>query len=265
VLVNAIAIDSRYEAHEMLGMTLKDMGRLDDAITSLREAVRIDPSQALVRNQLMFALIARGSIEDARTEARLLIENLPENDPQIPEATSLLNLCDLINQLAANLPAILDGSRVPQSIPECLAFADLFRGRQDHRAAARYYADAFDRLGSESWSWRTFDAARCAALAGASVDDLEDSSLAAERARWRSKALGWLRVGLRVFDQALTSGAPRSKLNVQWGLMEMKAEAAFDPFRDAVFLDRLPEDERDQWRVLWAEVGALLARAKSVT
>jgi hypothetical protein len=81
---------------------------------------------------------------------------------------------------------------------------------------------------------------------------------------WRSEALEFLRVGLDVFDEALTTDAPGARLNVQWGLMEMKTERAFAPLRDAAPLERLPEDERAEWRALWSDVDALSARARSI-
>ncbi len=51
----AIAIDSRAPAHESLGLMLADLGRMDEAIASLREAVRLAPDRTSARNELVKA------------------------------------------------------------------------------------------------------------------------------------------------------------------------------------------------------------------
>lgn len=87
----------------------------------------------------------------------------PLNAPGRQGAQALLDHCDLVNEMDAELPAILDGTRAPQNGAECLACADVFRARQHHAQAARCFADAFDRgVGTpvRDANWRTTDAAR---------------------------------------------------------------------------------------------------------
>src|SRR5262245_40890469 len=203
----ALAIGSSSAAHEGLGLVLEDSDRMDDAIAALREAVRIDVGRASARKELVRALLDVGRFEDARTEARLFLESRSEGDPVRAEASALLERCELIHELEVDLPAVLDGRRLPQGRAECFALADVFRARHDDAAAARCFADAFD-AGDETHEdsdARKFDAARCAARAGSISGEAGEASGDEERAGWRSLALTWLREELGALDARLTA------------------------------------------------------------
>jgi serine/threonine-protein kinase len=263
----AIAIDPTTRANESLSFALGYLGRKDDEIAALREAVRLDPSRTQPRRGLITALIASGRFEAARTEASLFLESRAAGDPGKQEAQALMDDCEQLLALEADLPAILDGTRAPQGVAECLAFADLFSALKDHEAAARYFADAFDsRFGTYAGEGdsRAFDAARCAAVAGAVGDGKADPVADEERAGWRARALTWLRADLRAIDASLTAGAPGSRLRAVWSLMELKSDPDLTALRDAAHLERLPADEQTQWRALWSDVDSLSARAQSV-
>ena len=259
----AIAIEPRPAVHESLGLVLVDLGRLDEAIASLREAIRLDPGRPSPRNSLVQALLDRGRIEEARAEARSFLESRPDGDPSRKAAQELVDRCERLHELEADLPAILDGTRVPKDGAECLAFADLFRVRREYATATRYYADAFDGGTARPFPGgdRTaFDATRCAALGGGAGADTSDE----ERAGWRALALEWLREELGALGVRLEPGPRRSIPDVRWCLMRLKSDPAFAGVRDAANLARLPEDEQARWRALWSDADALAARAKSL-
>ena len=46
-------------------------------------------------------------------------------------------------------------------------------------------------------------------------------------------------------------------------LNDWKVDSRIDCVRNATALAKLPEVERKEWRTLWADVDALLARAKA--
>ena len=53
----AFAINPDYaEAHNNLGVTLKELGQLDDAVKSYKKALAINPEYAVARNNLDIAL-----------------------------------------------------------------------------------------------------------------------------------------------------------------------------------------------------------------
>jgi tetratricopeptide (TPR) repeat protein len=264
-LRRAIAIDSRSFAHESLGHVLADLGQRDEAITCLREAVRLDPKRPGPRRALILSLIERGSFDDARREADALVRTRAVEDPERAAAQAFLDHCSLLIELEDRLPAFLDGTRDPQSSAESLALADLFRSRQDHAEAARWYGDAFDGEAGASLAegeGRRFAAARCAALAGTIDGPAVEAGGGEARAQQRTAALAWLRADLASLDVALVSGAPGSRRYVLLCLGDFRSDPAFAGVRDGGRIDRLPEVERGPWRSLWSDADALSARAR---
>jgi tetratricopeptide (TPR) repeat protein len=262
----SLAIDPRSAVHESLGTVLMDSGHGDEAIASLREAVRVDGRRPSARISLVQTLIDCGRPEEARTEAEALLASRPTGDPARREAQDLLDRCELLLDLEAELPAIRDGTRVPADGAECLAFAELFRIRREHAEAARYYADAFDGGTGRPFQGveRTvFDATRCAALAGTVGEDA-DAIRDEERAGWRALAYDWLVEELAALTAILTTRGPGMRPHVVWCLMRLRSDPAYAGVRDAAGLERLPEDERARWKKLWSDAAALSMRAKSL-
>ena len=132
-LRQAIAIESRSEAHESLGFVLEGLGHMDDAIASLREAVRLDPRRASSRRELVAALIARGHFEEARAEARLLLENHPAGGRALRPEDSAEEAQRLTLWLAdSRLAALRDPVALEKLAPEEREeWLELWRGLQD--------------------------------------------------------------------------------------------------------------------------------------
>jgi serine/threonine-protein kinase len=264
----SIALEPRhFAAHESLGYVLQATGRVDEAIECFRETVRLKPSHAAARETLIHALIARGRFADARMEAASLLQAIPEGDRQRRRAEIIAKHSELVAALAADLPAIQDGTRVPQSGAESLAFADLFCARRDYARATRYFAEAFAAHFGTPYQvidgdWRTFDAARCAALAGAITNDVDGAS-SDERKGWRALALAWLREQLEADETLLRQGRLSSKHALLLSLVEWRVNPDLAGLRDDALVERLPEDEREPWRALWRDVDSLSARARS--
>lgn len=260
---SAIAIDSRAPAHESLGLLLLDLDRIDDAIASLREAVRLDPDRPSAHRDLVKMLVARGHVAEARTRARQFLDSRRPGDPARQSAKAIVDRCELLHEIETNLAAVLDGSMVPETGPQCLVYAEFFRGRQDWARATRYFADAFDSGTKflQGGDRRTFDAMCCAARAGAVEPDVSDEDEA--RAESRALAHAWLREELQALDNELAAGTPRAAADVTWCTMRLRTNAALAGVRDAEALLRLPGDERARWSAVWADVDALAARARS--
>ena len=131
-------------------------------------------------------------------------------------------------------------------------------------AAARFYADAFasqPTLADDLQSRNRCNAARAAALAGIGkgedASDLDDK----ECARLRKEALDWLRGDLAAWGKLTENGPPQARAVVRQTLSHWKEDADLAGVRDA--LDKLPEDQRADWKKLWADVDALLKEAWS--
>jgi serine/threonine-protein kinase len=262
---DSIATDSLSRAHESLGRIVQTMGDQDGAITCFREALRFDPDRSAPRAELAKALVARGSFDEARAEAKQFLESHPADDPGRKGARVLLDHCERVHALAAELPAILDGTRVPMDGAESLAFADLFRARREDARAVRHFTDAFERgVGTpiRDANWRTADAARCAALAAAGSSGAGAQPSDAERAEWRARAYEWLRIELGALHGVLGDHAAEYGRFVLRTLEDWRRERAFARVRDDEHLAGLPDDERARWKKLWSAAGTLAARAK---
>ena len=76
-----------------LGIHLKGSGRLEEAITHYREAVRINPNHPNVQHNLANALVALGRYEES-VEPCLQAGQLAPDDPDAPG-----NLANVLNRL----------------------------------------------------------------------------------------------------------------------------------------------------------------------
>lgn len=71
----AVAADPQYaEGHRFRGVHLVCMGRLNESIAELREAVRLEPQMAIFRNSLADAYMMAGQLEQAIAELRVALE-----------------------------------------------------------------------------------------------------------------------------------------------------------------------------------------------
>jgi hypothetical protein len=78
----------------------------------------------------------------------------------------------------------------------------------------------------------------------------------------RGQALRWLQADLALY----TNLADREEATVKQALRQRLAHWQQDTdlasVRDKAALDRLPEDERRQWRKLWEDVAAVLQKVE---
>src|SRR5262249_11262393 len=107
-----------------------------------------------------------------------------------------------------------------------------------------------------------YSAACAAALAAADQGKDEPRPDDAARAKLRGQALDWLKAELTSWAKMLDAGNPQTRPIVQQTLVHWTADADLAGVRDADVLAKLPEAERATWRSLWAEVEAVLARAR---
>ena len=68
-----------YVAHYNLGNTLRQNGRLDEAIVQYQEAIKIMPDYAEAYNHLGYALLQRGRVDEAITYCRQAMQIQPAN------------------------------------------------------------------------------------------------------------------------------------------------------------------------------------------
>ena len=218
----------------VLGNALRKAGDLDAALAAYREALRIDPSDARVHANLGIALGAKGdfdgSVEALRRAAQL--------DPGLRGIGFALAHAERFAELHARLPGVLAGRDTPTTAAEWLTFAEMCSGTGDYASAARFWREAFEadpRLAADVGAGHRYNAACAAARAGS---------------EWHEQARAWLREDLAAWGVAPVAAAAVARTLRHW-----KADPDLAAVRDG-------EGVPAEWRDLWADVDALLARAE---
>jgi hypothetical protein len=131
--------------------------------------------------------------------------------------------------------------------------------------AARLYADAFaadPELADDLGSGQRYSAACYAALAAAGQG--EDAGNLPDKVRLmlRRQALAWLREDLTACAKLTERPEPAARQSVRQRLAHWQQDTDLASVRDPQALDRLPDDERQQWHQLWQDVAALLKKVE---
>jgi serine/threonine-protein kinase len=252
-------------AHYRLGTALMNHGRLDDAIISLNQAVALKPDYAEAQCNLGHCLNRKGRF----AEGRAALQRGHQLGSRLPgwryPSAQWVSEADRLIQLDGRLPAILQGQALPADGDEELALAVLCqRYKRLYTAATRFYARAFTgspQLAEDHKAAHRYNAARAAAQAGcgqgADAGQLDEQ----ERSRLRRQALDWLRADLDVWAKQAAADTEADRAPVRQTLGRWQRDPALAGLRDAPELAKLPADEQEACRKLWADVEALLKKA----
>jgi serine/threonine-protein kinase len=276
-------------AYSNLGRARHDKGDLDGAIAAHRKAIEIDDKNAYAYSGLGRALMKQGHFAEAREAMARCLELHPAADALRAESAQLQLLCERLAAADGKLPAVLRGEREPADAAERAALGQLCQFyRRRYAAAARFYAGAFaadPRLADDLDQSHRYNAACCAALAatgqGEDAKDLTDETARA----LRRQALGWLRAELALYAQIAdrdeaarqlmrqnlahwpgeagdVRADDRARQTVRRNLAHWQRDGYLVSVRDGKALDKLPDDERRDWRRLWEDVGQLLRKVE---
>jgi tetratricopeptide (TPR) repeat protein len=261
----SVALDPRdAPSYLNLGVALTDKGRPQDAVAAFRQALALDARLVGAHGGLGQALLRVGGFAEARDATRGDLELLPQGDPLRGRLTRQLQQCERLLALEPKLARLLRGEAQPADVSERLLLAQACQYKQLHAAAAGHYAvgiGAAPELLQDPRSGLRYEAAWSAALAGCgrAADDawLDDR----ERTRLRRQALDWLTADLALWSGLATGGDPKARDQARRRRRRWQSDAQFDGLRDAAALARLPEEEGQACRKLWADVQAVLTRA----
>jgi tetratricopeptide (TPR) repeat protein/precorrin-6B methylase 2 len=253
------------EAHHNLGSALATQGKLDEAVAEYREAIRLGPTYALARINLGRALLEQGDYVESLAMFRKGHE-LGSKEPgwRYPSA-QLVAQAERLAAMAERLPSLLKGDERPKDNADRLAVALMCYDTKRPAAAARFWADALQadpKLGDDRRAGHCYNAACAASLAAAGQGKNDPSPDEAARARLREQAMGWLKAELAAWTKLLESGPPQARPTIAKTLDHWRQDTDLVAIRDADALAKLPEAERQDWQALWAEVDALIARAR---
>jgi serine/threonine-protein kinase len=253
------------EAHINLGKALAGKGDLDGAGAAYRRAIALRPDYALAYYNLGGVLREQGRFVDCLAAYRRGHE-LGSKQPgwRYPSAQRVRDAERLV-ELDSKLAAFQKGEYRPKDNAERLGLAEVCRPKQWHVAAAGLYADAFaaepKRADDLSGQWR-YNAACCAALAAAGRGPDAGPLDGPGRGRWRQQALEWLRADLAAYARQLGGGRVPDRAVVVQRLRHWQGDPDLAGLRDQAALAALPAGEQQDWKKLWAEVAALLRRAR---
>jgi serine/threonine-protein kinase len=257
----ALRLDPKdVQAHVNLGAVLNAQGKSAEAIGHFEQAIALAPREAIPRGALAQALMAQGRWAEARNATRRCLELLPPRHPQRALATQLLQECEQMPAVDQKLAAVLRGEAEPGDAAERIALGQLCQQyKRWHSTAARFYADAFTadpKLAEDLRRQFRYSAACSAALAAAG--QAADARDLPDKVSWmlRHQALRWLRADLALYAKHAEDAA--AKESVRQRLAHWQQDSDLATVRDKSQLDRLPEDERTQWRALWDEVDRIL-------
>jgi serine/threonine-protein kinase len=247
-----------------LGNALRNKGDLNGSIAFYRRAIAAQPDSALTHCLLGEAFMFQGNFPEALAMFQRGHE-LGQRDPRwrYPSAR-VLRECEHLAALDRKLPALLAGKPLPVDAADRIEFADLcWKCKRQYAAAARLFAEAFaaePALAADLKKGYRLDAARAAAAAaageGRDSTGLDDK----ERARWRKQAVAWLRADLEAWSRQLRRGGPADRAAARQALHQWRGPQ-LSSLRGAA-IDRLPEDEQETCRKLWADFDALWKQAR---
>jgi tetratricopeptide (TPR) repeat protein len=250
-------------AHHNLGTALYLQRKHGEAEAAFRKAIDLEPDYAEARLGLGWALMKQAQFQEAAASLKKALNLLPVGNRNRKQARQWLQQCRQLMALDARLPTILSGTEKPANAAEQLVMARLCHLKKLYASAAQLYADAFaatPQLAEDPGTGMRYDAACSAALAGCGRGRDGAKRGDAERARWRAQAGQWLRADLDAWAKKLKSGRAVDRAKVQKTLAWWREDPDLACVRDPGGLNKLAADERKQYRTLWAEVAAVLAR-----
>jgi tetratricopeptide (TPR) repeat protein len=248
--------------HLESGKLLRSRGKSEEAAAAFRKAA-LDPHFSPAWEGLAAAQLDRGRFAEARDAAGSLLA-LPAKEEERRARQRLLDLCDALLAVEADLPAILAGKERPEKVAARRAVAEwcLKYKRLPATAAGLYEAALTARpsLADDLEAGVRVQAACAAALAGcgagADAEKLDDR----RRAGLRKQALDWLTAEYDARAERHRAGKPGDRTVVATAVRSWQHDEDLAGVRDEQALARLPADERQAWQGLWARVATLGGR-----
>jgi tetratricopeptide (TPR) repeat protein len=245
-------------AYFNLGNCLRALGRRDEGIAAYRKAIALDDKFAEAHCNLGLALREQGDLAGSLaslTRGHELSRANPKwqypSEDWVKEGRRLVELDAKLERIAAGKDKPADGAEQIALARLCLEY------KRRPAAAARFYRDGFAARPDLAAGQR-FAATCAAAMAGCGQGDGADVLDEKERPEWRKQALDWLRTDLAVWAKLLKSDSPRDRARGRQVLGIVRGASELAGLRETSGLDKLPAEERDAWRKLWADVDEML-------
>jgi tetratricopeptide (TPR) repeat protein len=249
-------------SHYNLGKALRANGQVDEGIREYRAAIEINPELSVAHGALGLALLQLGRFTEARNSTSRCMDLLPPDDPLRQVVSRQLQQCEQLLALDQKLAAILDGEAKPGNDAELLVLAQFCqRYKKFFAISCRFYSDAFDhdvKLADDMQKQHRYNAACAAALAGCGQGKDADSLDDKDRPRLRKQALEWLRADLALWTKHAETQKAEDRAKVVQSLKHWQEDPDLASVRDKEHVKKLPAEEQETWKKLWADVEAVL-------
>jgi eukaryotic-like serine/threonine-protein kinase len=253
------------EAQVNLGNALLNLHDLKEAEAASRKAVALDRDLPQAQAGLGLVLKEEGRFVEALACLRRAGEHPPDNPAWRRDHADWLRETAALVEHDAVLAPVLAGAACPADAEQGLALAALCNTyKHRYAATARLYDDILRQwpgLGDDLSTPCRYNAACAAALAGCGRGDDAATLADAERARWRRRAVDWLRADLNLWAEALKGDDAKARAAAQEALGFWKRDADLAGLRDGEALSALPRPERERCRALWDDVDDFLRQA----
>jgi serine/threonine-protein kinase len=245
-----------------LAMAYADRNQWDLALEHSRRTIRLGPGLGIAHALLGRALMHRGQFGEAHASLQRGLALLSADSEARPVASRLLKECDLMRALEAQrLPGLIRGTHRPASVAERVVLAELCLRKQRYALSARLYNEALaadPRLEAFADRFR-YRAAGAAARAGCGMGVDADRLDGPARAGLRQKALAWLKAERDYWEARLVVDRAANRAAALAQLRSWERDAALACVRGGSTLAALAEEERRQWKALWAGVRRVIA------
>jgi eukaryotic-like serine/threonine-protein kinase len=252
--------------HYGFGNALRDKGDWDGAIACFKKAIALDPKYAEAHCNLGQTLRDKGLLTESLDSYREG-HRLGSAKPNWPyPSEQWVRQAERLVEVDKKFAAILEGKGEPADDAERLALAHLCQEpfKKLYAASCRFYSEAFAhdaKLADDMQTADRYNAACVAALAGrgqgADAGKLDDK----EQARLRKQAIEWLRADLAYWTKQAASEESGDRERVRQALKHWQADSDLAGLCDTAELAKLPADEQEACKKLWADVQALLDKA----
>jgi tetratricopeptide (TPR) repeat protein/tRNA A-37 threonylcarbamoyl transferase component Bud32 len=242
---------------------LKEYARAE---ADFRKAVQLSPNFVEAWENLGGSLKDQGRFAEARDALRTGLELAPKSSDLHQRILKALDHCERLLLLDRRVSEVLQGEDRAVGPNERIDLARLCQQyRQQYAAAARFYSEAFEArpdFANDTLAGLRYDAARAAALAGGGqgkdADTLDDK----DGARLRNQARDWLRDDLALWGKAAESKKAEDRAMAEQILKRWQQDPDLAGIRDENAVAKLPPDEQERCKKLWANVAALLKQAQ---
>ena len=245
------------DAYANLGLVRFNQGKPEDAATTYKKAVELQPDNYVSRFMLAQALMLTGEIDEALSQSSEALKLAPGD----PALTALRTDLVRMQALVPKLDAFITGTTTkPADNAERILLARicLYRGR--FAQGARSYAEAIaadPKLVNDPLELHALRAATTAARAGQGEGDARKLD-ETDRSRFRKQAITHLRALLDSVEKSLPTADLALRRSLKSLVYRCKATVDFAGIREPEQINKLPADEQNSCNAFWSDVDKLL-------